>query len=492
MILEINKIKANPIHAQLYLTNDIDDLADSIQESGLLEKIVVNKKDFVLISGYRRLLALKKLNYKEVDVIVKDFAQDDESLTLISYNKQRNKTNREKLKEAIELKKIWGKRRGRKSKSDQQNNDSSGPVNTRKKISEELKISEGQLSMLEFINDTEPELIDCIDKGEHSVPEVYKKLKAFEAQKKMLNMEKAQPTTITDDWYTIYNKSSDDLSDIEDCSVQTVITSPPYFKQRSFTDNSNELGAENTSEEFVQRMANHLHTCYRVLKPEGNFFLNLGDTFVDKCLQSIPHRVAIELVKKGWILRNSITWKKSNTLPSSSTDNLTTSYELIFHFVKNPKYYYKIIPMPLASIPKVGIHIINQKRSNEKSVKLGSMCLSGLKDYKKLEDFWTEDVIETAGASQSIVKKYGGVNHPAPFPTSIVTPLVLCSSQSGDVVLDLFSGTATTGRVAILLGRKYIGYELNPNYNDIQTKILNDAVKTFNDPQQSDDLSQAA
>jgi DNA modification methylase len=489
--VDINKLKLNPFHSKIYLTNEIDDLVDSIKESGLLEKIVVNS-DLVIISGARRLLALKKLNYKKVDVIVKDVKSNDELLTLISFNKQRIKTNREILNEAKYLKQIWGKRRGRKSISQKQIGSSSEPVDTRKRISETVKISAGNLSMLEYIDNVKPELINEIDKGKVSIKQVYTGLKNFQEQKKVLAIEETQPTTITNDWYTIINKSSDDLSDLEDSSIQVVVTSPPYWQQRSFTNISDELGSEKTSEEFVQRMANHLHACHRVLKPEGSFFLNLGDTFHKKCLQSIPHRVVIELVRKGWILRNTIVWKKTNSLPSTTKDNLTTSYEFIFHLVKSINYYYNNILVPLSSKQKVGINIINQKSINEKSASFGSICISGLRQGKKLEDYWTEDIIHTAGASQSIVRKYGAANHPAPFPSDVVIPPILATSKPGDTVLDIFSGTATTGHTAILLGRKYVGYELNANHNEIQTKILDAAVKTYNETQELSDISQAA
>ena len=115
-----------------------------------------------------------------------------------------------------------------------------------------------------------------------------------------------------------------------------------------------------------------------------------------------------------------------------------------------------------------------------------------MKDGKKLEDYWTEDTVMTAGANQSIAKKYGGADHPAPFPFEIVTLPILQTSKPGDVVMDIFSGTATVGEVAILLGRKYVGYEFNPNHNEIQTKRLDDAIKVYNETLMSNELRLAA
>jgi DNA modification methylase/ParB-like chromosome segregation protein Spo0J len=492
MLVEISKLKITDFHSKLYLSNDIDSLAENIKDLGLLEPIVI-KRDFTIISGVRRLQALKKLEYTKVDVIIKDVEEEDEKLTVISFNKQRIKTNRELLDEAKYLKEIWGKPRGRKSLNEiLENGENAEPVDTRKRISEELKISAGNISKLEYIDKVRPDLIAEIDKGVISIEQAHKGLKKHEEEKKIIKLESTLPTTITTAYYDIINKSSDDLSDLADESIQTIFTSPPYWNKRTFSDDTNELGSEITSELFVQRMAKHLHACHRVLKSEGSFFLNLGDTYYDKCLQSIPHRIVIELVKYGWILRNTIIWKKKNTLPSTVKDNLTPTYEFIFHLVKSHSYYYNPILIPTQTESKLGVNIISQKCRNNKSIDFGSICINGLKEGKKLEDYWTEDTVITAGANQTIVKKYGGTDHPAPFPSEIVTLPILQTSKPGDIVMDVFSGTATVGEIAILLGRKYVGYEFNPNHNDIQTRRLEDAIKTYNENQMPKDLMQAA
>jgi site-specific DNA-methyltransferase (adenine-specific) len=363
------------------------------------------------------------------------------------------------------------------------------PVDTRKKVCKELDLSAGTLVKLEYIDDIRPDLLDEIDKGILSIDQAYKGLKKNEAEKQITKLENTLPTTITSSSYTIYNKSSDDLSDLADESIQTIFTSPPYWNKRTYSDDNNELGSEKTSEEFVQRLATHLHSCHRVLKNEGSFFLNLGDTFHNKCLQSIPHRIVIELVNKGWMLRNTIIWTKS-TLPSTVQDNLTPSYEFIFHLVKSPHYYYNQILeyMP----PQNGASIISKRSGNGKISVYGNIYIHGLKEGKKLGDYWTEDVIKTAVANQSIVKKYGGIDHPAPFPSKIVTLPILQTSKPGDIVMDVFSGTATVGEVAILLGRQYIGYEFNANHNVVQTGRLDDAIKAYNESNIPDDFLKAA
>jgi len=204
---------------------------------------------------------------------------------------------------------------------------------------------------------------------------------------------------------------------------------------------------------------------------------------VDKCLQSIPHRVQIELVKQGWKLRNSIVWHKCNSLGFNSQDALKPSCEFIFVLVKSKKYVFNEIPMPFKGEVKPGIGWINRKSSDNLSSDYGRVCLTGLKDGKQLEDFWDEeviDVIHTAVANQAAVKRYGGTEHAAPFPENICIAPILMATNPGDTVLDVFSGSGTTGSVSLMLGRKFIGYELDPKHNSVQVGRFNDAIEKYN------------
>lgn len=497
--VKLENLKVHRIHSTIYVTNNLDNLKESIQESGLLEKIVVNNAtELVILSGVRRYQALKELGYEETDVIVRDEPNADESLTVIAFNKQREKTNREKLNEARYLKSIWRRKRGRsKSGAEKpQTTENVKPVDTRRDVCEKTGYSAGTLTKLEYIDDIRPDLIDEIDKGTLSIDQAYKGLKRHEEVKKIRDIKSTQsalPTTISNSNYTIYNESSDNLSKLKDESIQTIFSSPPYFSVRSYSDIENELGSEETSEKFVQRMANHLHACYRVLHKEGSFFINFGDKFLNKDLQLIPHRIIIELQKRKWIVRQTIIWHKKNRLPATSNDNLTASFEYIFHLVKSKNYYYNQITLPNNSSSKKGVCIIKPKDAKYNDSNFGHVYINGLKEGKNLEDYWIEgDVVETACASQREIQKYGISDHPAPFPFEICVLPILQTSRPNDVVLDVFSGSGTTGEAALLLGRKYVGYELNQNFNEGQIKRLDKAIKTYNENPISDDLMKAA
>lgn len=482
MLVEIKRLKINPYHSKIYPKNDIITMVESIDEYGLLQKIVVNEQ-LIIISGVRRFLAIQELKWKTVDVEIKDVDEEVEISTLIAFNEQREKTCREKLNEAEYLKIKWGQKRGRKSVDVEdffEIESNTKQVDTRKRISEKLGISAGNISKLEYINKQKPELIEAIDNGKLTINQAHYALKKVEYEQEAIQQSTTLATTISSDYFTIYNKTSDNLSDLEDESIQTIFTSPPYWKKRTYSNLRDELGAEENRKDYVKRMANHLHQCHRVLKKTGSFFLNLGDTYENKNLQIIPHRIIIKLQKKGWILRNTIIWEKKNHKPSSCKDNLTPSYEYIFHLVKSDLYDYNQIRIPTIYKTSQVVYSISNKCKNGIISDYYSASISGLKSGKNIDDFWKYDIVSAATANQAIVKKYGGTEHPAPFPPEIVALPILQTSQPGDVVMDVFSGTATVGEVAILLGRKYVGYELNPNHNDVQERRLNDAVDIYN------------
>ena len=133
----------------------------------------------------------------------------------------------------------------------------------------------------------------------------------------------------------------DVLPTLPDESVHMVMTSPPYWNLRDY-DHVDQLGLEPESEQYVQNMADVFDEVYRVLRPDGSLWLNLGDTYENKDLQQIPARVALELQQRGWILRNRVTWVKPNPMPQSVKDRLNDTTEAVFHFVKSREYWYDL------------------------------------------------------------------------------------------------------------------------------------------------------
>ncbi len=128
-------------------------------------------------------------------------------------------------------------------------------------------------------------------------------------------------------------------------SISCIVTSPPYWNLRDYYT-SGQIGHEKTSEEYIDKMVEVSIELLRVLKKDGAYFLNVGDTYVDKGLQMIPQRVAYRMINEvkmivkntkmiGWLLRNQIIWHKPNHMPSPVKTRYTNTYEPIYFFTRD-------------------------------------------------------------------------------------------------------------------------------------------------------------
>jgi len=150
------------------------------------------------------------------------------------------------------------------------------------------------------------------------------------------------------------------LKTMKDESVDMIITSPPYYALRKYPDDcviewgdgtKCQLGLEPTPDLYVKHLSMIIKELYRVLKKEGVFFLNIGDTYSNdkfntdvprKGLLAIPERVLLECMKTGFIRRNTIIWHKPNSLPIPFKDRLANTFEYVYVLVKNKKYYFNL------------------------------------------------------------------------------------------------------------------------------------------------------
>lgn len=304
------------------------------------------------------------------------------------------------------------------------------------------------------------------------------------------------------------------LAELPAASVDTIITSPPYFGVRNY-GHEQQLGAEPDVNGWVSELRLVARELARVLRPAGSLWLNLGDSYsrrpaegaAPKSLLLGPARLALGLVHDGWTLRNEVIWAKTNPMPSSVTDRLTTTHELIYFFTRSSRYYFNLDPIrrPLLtgkqqpssaprSYPPAGIGAANRKgwtlNNNRGLVRLKASGVSGHPLGKNPGDIWS---LPTAGFR-------GG--HFAAFPLGLAErPLLatcpervctacgqpwqrelrrrdgrllavgelgstcICSADGvPGIALDPFMGTGTTALAAEKHGRDWIGIELNPKY----------------------------
>ncbi len=151
----------------------------------------------------------------------------------------------------------------------------------------------------------------------------------------------------------LFGDAREVIKDLSDNSVQCIVTSPPYFKKRKYTEcNPKEIGREATPEEFIENLCVVFDELWRVLRDDGVLFINLGDTnwdgrphpyLKDQDLCLTPHRFAIAMQQRGWILHNDNVWKKVNPTPVPSFKKFKPSHEYIFFFTKTNKYFFDYI-----------------------------------------------------------------------------------------------------------------------------------------------------
>lgn len=450
MKLKVSKLKHHPKNKEIYTLSSIEELMDSITELGLLQPLVIDQHNQI-ISGNRRFESIKRLGWEEVEVDLKNVKKGEEEILLVHYNKQRVKTFVEILNEYFVLKKHY--KVGQGKRTDLTSVRSNKSLNGRDKVSEEIGISSSQLGKLIFIHKHRPHHIDLLDKGILTVNQSY--LQVSRDLKESQSREGTKDNDLqssTSNW-RFFQKSSVNMCDLEDEEIQTIFTSPPYWNKRLYSKEGG-LGNEKTSEEFVMNLSNHLSDCWRVLNDRGSFFLNIGDTFYKSNLQNIPHRVVIELQNKGWILRNTIIWSKTNPKPSSTKTNLTPSYEFIFHLTKSMEYDYYPTLTSLSEKTKPSLPPRHRSSKGKYSDTVTPYIPS--QKGKNMGDFWNEEIVRTSVANQKL--NIDG-EHPAPFPEQIVLLPILQSSKVGDAILDPFCGSGTVGRVCDKLHRNFVGYD---------------------------------
>jgi site-specific DNA-methyltransferase (adenine-specific) len=260
-------------------------------------------------------------------------------------------------------------------------------------------------------------------------------------------------------------------------SVHACITSPPYWKKRSYlaVDHPSkplEIGQESTVRRYIDTLVGVFRQVARVLISRGTLWLNIGDSYADKDCASaagvksgdligLPWRLAMALQAEGWLLRSSIVWAKPNPKPEGGlTNRPTKSHEYMFLLAKQQDYHYDIdaIREPITSTG--GASFGKQRHSTEgtgaQSRRLKSAAARNHPLGKNKRDVWKIPVRSFPGA------------HFAVFPTGLVRPCILAGCPPRRKVIDPFAGSGTVGQVAEELGRDAVLIELNPVYVEMQ------------------------
>ena len=290
----------------------------------------------------------------------------------------------------------------------------------------------------------------------------------------------------------IYNEPClETLKKMPNDYLDCVISSPPYWQLRDYGYDG-QWGLEPTFNQYLEHLWEMMDEIYRVLKPTGTCWINLGDTYggnkkgnddkktndnvgsnvnksdgVNKCLLLIPHRFAIGCIDRGWIVRNDIIWAKRNGMPESVTDRFSKKHEYFFFMVKSEKYYFDLdaIRDEHSQIDARGYRRIKYEGKGNPNNFSGDVDFLGQnpngKNPGSVSDFW------------DIPTKPSSSEHYAAYNDKLLKKPILSGCPEGGLIYDPFMGTGSTAEVCLRTNRNYIGSEMSLKYCDIAEKRLN-------------------
>lgn len=289
-----------------------------------------------------------------------------------------------------------------------------------------------------------------------------------------------------------------------------------------------QIGLEKTPEEYVEKLVAVFREVRRVLKKDGVCFVNLGDSYaagggnrkngsqgINSCvghtspennpsvrnkpsqiglkpkdLVGIPWSVAFALRADGWWLRQDIIWSKPNPMPESVKDRCTKSHEYIFLLTKSAKYYWDqdsvAEKIKESSIKRLSQNIEDQEGSSRVPFKTNGPMKAVMRKYNNNKyaggslsmsahygnSLNREDGLRNIRSVWTVATQPTKEAHFATYPEKLVETCIKAGSRIGDIVLDPFGGSGTTGRVAKRMNRQAVLIELNPNYIEIKQEVL--------------------
>ena len=483
ILVNTNDLVLNQTIVDIYSTpENFEDMKANIKEFGVIQPILVNRSNMVVISGNLRLQIVRELGYDVVPVIFCELTVDELNIIALSTNKQRKKSKLDIFNEMEFIKKYFNIGQGSRTDLNPQLKEEAD----RKKsaMSGITKYEQDQMKKAEKLStelfgdlaiDVLKSEISNLDSGKGSINSLVKRLeKQANDQVNRQAVPDSYELNLGD--VKVFNHTCEDMFELADKTVTSIVTSPPYFAMRDYGNGESELGLESDRNKYLNNLINIFNECKRVLKDDGSLMVNINEKVENGSYRGVVHQFVGAMLNNGWDLNDEIIWLKNN--PVYTVGNRTVrSHEYIFHFVKKgcKSFYYDTELAKKVSDPN-------------------GFCVYGTDNKPKFfsgMDF-RGNVLRTNVANTGELRKQCKeegfhLTHSATFPLEVPTLLVLLTSKPGDLVVDPFNGTGSVGEVCRYSGRNYVGYELNPQFV-MATEVRMKNIKLFDFPQTDSEI----
>lgn len=327
-------------------------------------------------------------------------------------------------------------------------------------------------------------LLEMFDTKCPNIDKIYKAAKLVdERSKQKTNPLPALVISTAHRQYEIFNKSNQVMIEIEDGSIDFVLTSNPYWNQIDYNQNNAEqLGQEPTVDMFITNLIKSYAEVYKKMAPTGNLFVNIKDTYGNNGSYFVEEKFKIAMGQSRWQYRGDYIWLKKgggkrSGKRASSPENC---YEKIFWFTKTSSYYYRPIQIPnnkviTATFKPAETRIESKGVSCHDKIDV-SLPFSTFKNVIEETNFLEVVVTNSAAADSRFMNELYG-KHPAPFSMALALPFQLQFCPPNGRVLEPFLGRGAGLVSALMLGHSCYGYEIEPEFYHQSQKLLADVVK---------------
>lgn len=486
----IDVFDIHPEVLKTYQDKDLRFLKISMEKNGQLNPITAVRRGdrLLVVDGVSRDIIAKEIGISELLCNVIDISDDDILNHRIKINLKTKTSIIEKCYQGEHILGILGDSQGKKREilgfSNEESDEEFGSVGkdrfelTCEMLGFEFGASTLRKLMYVFwkqLDGKDLGVLKLIDEGKISINEGFNKLKVTEkkvAHAKELIQKDFEGKCIKG-WYKLNNKSSLDLSDILDESVELSVQSPPYAGGQRDYPNQDEFchGQENTVEEYVENELKFYREVRKKLKPDGVLAIILGESY-EQGYKGVCTKLETALENDGWKILDVIIWAKSNPNPRPHENYFLPAYERIIVCTKNDA-------KPTFNDYKITTSDDNFKLKRSKNKKDGSPRFYVGNDDKSLMNVIITPVFQKT-EFRHIDPTF---RHDAPAPTEIYKRLIDAYSNPSDTFLDIFCGSGQGLDYALSNGRNAIGYDVDPlsiNFCEKRLQMTLDAKESTN------------